>query len=90
MIPFVVLLSARAKRSTPTLALAALCVLAGHFLDWYWLVLPALYPEGAALGVTDVILLVTTALTLVAIVLGGLNRELSSIRPDMIWGNAAE
>jgi len=89
-IPFVVLMSARAKRSTPTLALAALCVVVGHFLDWYWMVLPALYPAGAPLGVADVIMLATTALTLVAIVLGGLNRELRSIRAEVIWGAAAE
>ena len=90
IIPFVVLLSARAKRSTPTLAFAAFCVVAGHFLDWYWMVLPALYPEGAPLGVADVTMLAATALTLGAITLGGLNRELSLVRPEPIWGPAAE
>ena len=90
ILPFVILLSARAKRSAPTLALAALCVVAGHFLDWYWLVLPALYPEGAPLGVADAIMLVTTVLTMGAIMMSGLNRELSLVRPEPIWGTAAE
>lgn len=90
ILPFVVLLSARAKRSTPTLALAALCVVAGHFLDWYWMVLPALYPEGTPLGIADAIMIATSVLTLVAILLGGLNREMSSIRPEVIWNTTAE
>jgi hypothetical protein len=90
VIPFVVLLSARTKRAMPTLALAALCVVAGHFLDWYWMVLPALYPEGTPLGIADAIMLATTTLTLVAITLGGLHRELSSVRPEVIWSTTVE
>lgn len=90
VIPFIVLLSARAKRSMPTLTLAALCAVAGHFLDWYWLVLPALYPEGAPLGVADAIMVATTALTMGAIMMGGLHRELSLVGPEPIWGTAAE
>ena len=90
IIPFVVLLSARAKRSTPTSGFAGLCVVAGHFLDWYWLVLPALYPEGAPLGVADAIVLAATALTMGTIIMGGLNHELRLVQPEPIWGAAAE
>ena len=90
IIPFVVLLSARAKRSTPTLALAALCVLAGHFLDWYWLVLPALYPEGETPGIVDLAILTTSVLAMGAIMITGLNRELRLVHTEPIWGAAAE
>ena len=53
VVPFAMLLSARAKRSPLWLALAALSMLGGHYLDWYWLVLPALRTRGAAFGFAD-------------------------------------
>ncbi|HKW79991.1 MAG TPA: hypothetical protein VJQ49_03180 [Casimicrobiaceae bacterium] len=52
-LPFLVLLSRRAKRAPRALgALAAMLVVA-HLVDAYWLVMPALRPAGFALGWSD-------------------------------------
>jgi hypothetical protein len=45
VVPFVVLLSRRAKRSWLVMGLAAAWVLVLHYVDLYWLVMPALHPS---------------------------------------------
>jgi len=47
VVPFVALLSAKAKRS-PLLGAVAWVVLAGHWLGFVWIVHPAHHPEGVA------------------------------------------
>jgi hypothetical protein len=47
VVPFLVLLSRRAKRSPLVLGLMAAWVLAFHYLDLYWLVMPILHAEEA-------------------------------------------
>ncbi len=76
VLPSISLLAVRAKRSAAGLLVASLCVLVGHWLDWCWLVLPALYPRGAALGATGLAVIVVTSLALGAVMITGLVREL--------------
>jgi hypothetical protein len=64
VVPFLTLLSARAKRSTAALGLAAGSVLIGHWLDWYWLILPALDSSGAQLGIADLSLVALCVLAI--------------------------
>jgi hypothetical protein len=76
LLPFCGLISARAKRSAGALLVASLCVLAGHWVDWSWLVLPALFPHGAGVDVTSLAVVVFTELAVGAVVLSGFVREL--------------
>jgi len=46
VLPFFVLLSRDVKRRVPTLAAGAVWMLAMHYLDLYWLVMPSLDPRG--------------------------------------------
>jgi len=49
-IPFLVLLSRRAKMNPPVLVGISLLLLAGQLLDLYWLVMPAYHTDGPVLG----------------------------------------
>jgi hypothetical protein len=53
VIPFLALLSRRLKETPRLLASVAMWLLLAHFLDLYWLVMPALSPEGPAPHVLD-------------------------------------
>jgi hypothetical protein len=53
-VPFVLLLSRRAKRSARSLALLAGALLLMRFVDLYWLVQPAFRPDGLGLHWLDV------------------------------------
>jgi hypothetical protein len=72
VVPFFVLLSARVKRSGIGLGIAGASVLIGHWLDWYWLIMPALDGPGAKFGLADVSM---AALCLLAIGFGVLRGE---------------
>lgn len=61
VVPFVVLLSRAAKRSPLVLALTSLWIVAFHYLDLYWQVMPEFYPEGAQFHWLDAITLVFVA-----------------------------
>jgi len=67
VVPFFALLSARSKRSTLGLALAAGSVLLGHWLDWYWLIIPTLDGTHTTVGVADISM---SALSIIAIAFG--------------------
>ncbi len=54
VVPFVALLSAKAKRSPLVLFIAALVVLVAHALDIFWLVMPALEHEHSHFGFADI------------------------------------
>lgn len=53
-IPFLALLSRHVKRSKPLLAFWAVWLMAMHWIDLYWLVMPGLSPEVAPFSVIDV------------------------------------
>lgn len=53
-LPFLVLLSRRAKRAPRALGLLAAMLLVAHLVDAYWLVAPTFRPEGVALAWSDV------------------------------------
>jgi hypothetical protein len=55
VVPFAVLLSRRAKRSWITLGLVAVWILAFHYLDLYWQVMPVLHPAGVLPHWLDVV-----------------------------------
>ncbi|MDK9699104.1 MAG: hypothetical protein OEM52_02990 [bacterium] len=54
VIPFAFLLSADAKRNEKVLLFVAGCVIAGQWLDLYWMVLPAHYAKLTLPGIADV------------------------------------
>jgi len=52
-LPFLVLLSRRAKRAPRSLGLLAMLLLVAHLADSFWLVVPNFRPQGIALAWTD-------------------------------------
>lgn len=48
LLPFLVLMPAHAKRSPRALVIMSLLLLAMHYLDVYWMVMPVLHPRGPA------------------------------------------
>jgi hypothetical protein len=54
LIPFFGLLSRWLKRRKATLAFWAVWILAAHWVDMYWNVMPNLHPEGPTIGLLDV------------------------------------
>ena len=57
--PFLYLMGRTVKRNGATLAVGGAWVLAMHFVDLYWQVMPTLHPEGFRPSVLDVAALVT-------------------------------
>ena len=57
--PFLYLMGRSVKRKGATLALGGAWLLAMHFVDLYWQVMPTLHPEGLRPSVLDVAALVT-------------------------------
>jgi hypothetical protein len=57
--PFFYLMGRTVKRKGATLAIGGAWVLAMHFMDLYWQVMPTLHPEGVRLSVLDVAAFVT-------------------------------
>jgi hypothetical protein len=53
-IPFLYLMGRTVKRRASTLAVGGVWVLAMHFLDLYWQVMPTLHPEGIRVSTLDV------------------------------------
>ncbi|MBK8480414.1 MAG: quinol:cytochrome C oxidoreductase [Proteobacteria bacterium] len=53
VVPFFYLMTRATKRRGATLLPAALWLLALHYLDLYWLVMPVLHPAGAAFDLLD-------------------------------------
>ncbi|MFQ5767378.1 MAG: quinol:cytochrome C oxidoreductase [Acidobacteriota bacterium] len=53
VLPFFLLLSRHAKRRRPILVAGSIWMLAMHYLDLYWLVMPGLDPEGATFHLLD-------------------------------------
>ena len=58
-VPFFYLMGRAVKRRGSTLAIGGAWLLAMHFLDLYWLVMPTLHPEGIRPSLLDVAALVT-------------------------------
>jgi len=58
-LPFFFLLPRAIKRNAATLVMAAVWLLAMHFVDVYWLVIPSIEGLGARPGIVDVAALVT-------------------------------
>jgi hypothetical protein len=54
VIPFMLLLSRRFKRSSRALASLGVLLLVMHYLDLYWVIMPALHPERPHPSVYDV------------------------------------
>ncbi len=59
--PFFYLMGRTVKRKGATLAVGGAWLLAMHFMDIYWQVMPTLHPEGVRPSALDVAALVTTA-----------------------------
>ncbi|MBA3641220.1 MAG: quinol:cytochrome C oxidoreductase [Acidobacteria bacterium] len=57
--PFFYLMGRSVKRNGVTLALGGAWLLAMHFLDLYWQVMPTLHPQGVSPSILDVAALVT-------------------------------
>jgi hypothetical protein len=55
VIPFFFLMSHHIKRRPALLVAGAVWLLAMHYLDLYWMVMPAAYPHGAHFGVAEVL-----------------------------------
>ncbi len=68
LVPFVLLLFRAPKRSPFWLAFIAAWILIFHYIDLYWLIMPALSPEGVVPNWLDVSLLLTLVFTCGAIV----------------------
>jgi hypothetical protein len=58
-VPFFYLMGRAVKRRATTLALGGVWLLAMHFLDLYWQVMPTLHPEGVRPSVLDLAALLT-------------------------------
>jgi hypothetical protein len=56
IIPFIALLSARAKKSPARLAVACVLLLFGHWIDLYQLIMPAFSPGAPQLGISEVVI----------------------------------
>jgi hypothetical protein len=54
ILPFFFFMPRTVKRHPGLLAIGASWLLLMHFVDLYWLVMPAMHPEGVAVGVLDV------------------------------------
>jgi hypothetical protein len=67
-VPFVLLLFRAARRSPPWLGFVAAWILAFHYVDLYWLIMPALRPEGVEPHWLDLSLLLTLVFSCGAIV----------------------
>jgi uncharacterized membrane protein len=67
-VPLLVLLFRSAKLSVRATGLVALWLLAMHYLDNYWLVLPAVYPDAPHLSWLDLSALAAVAGTTAALV----------------------
>jgi hypothetical protein len=52
--PFLYLMGRAVKRRGWTLALGGLWLLAMHFVDLYWQVMPTLHPEGVRVSALDI------------------------------------
>lgn len=68
-VPFLFLLSRRAKRSAPALMSIAAMLLFAHFVDAFWLVVPSLRPAGFALAWSDLAAVLFMGGVVVALVL---------------------
>jgi hypothetical protein len=68
VVPFVLLLFRATKRSPAWLGFSAAWVLCFHYIDLYWLIMPALRPEGAEPHWLDISLLLALVFTCGAIV----------------------
>jgi hypothetical protein len=55
-LPFLVLLSRRAKRQAGLLSLVAVLIIAMRLVDLYWLIVPAFHPDGLHLHWLDMVL----------------------------------
>jgi hypothetical protein len=53
-VPFFFFMPRTIKRKPALLAVGAAWMLAMHLVDIYWLVMPALHPEGVAISLLDV------------------------------------
>jgi hypothetical protein len=65
-VPFGALLSRSLKRTPQKLAFVALWLLAVHYVDIYWLVMPTLYPEGVSLHWTQPVAFIGVGLVAIA------------------------
>jgi hypothetical protein len=57
VVPFFFLMTRFTKRRLPLILLGALWMLAVHFVDHYWLVMPTLHKHGVHFSVTDILAL---------------------------------
>jgi apolipoprotein N-acyltransferase len=74
-VPFLYLMGRTVKRNGATLAVGGAWLLAMHFLDLYWQIMPTLHPEGLRPSVLDVAALVAIGGCFVAAVSWLLRRQ---------------
>ncbi len=74
LVPFVFLMSRHMKRNRRTLAIGALILLAIHFIDLHWIVMPTLHHHGVHLSWVDF----ATLIGLVGLLLGVVLRNIES------------
>lgn len=54
-LPFFFLMSKHIKRNPKTLLIGAVWLLAMHYVDIYWMIMPNVYHEGASFGLVEVL-----------------------------------
>jgi hypothetical protein len=57
VVPFLALIGYKMKRRPRVLVVTAVCILAAHVIDTFWLVMPSLFPAGFHVDVMDLVAL---------------------------------
>ncbi|MCZ7555742.1 MAG: hypothetical protein M5R41_04980 [Bacteroidia bacterium] len=75
LLPFVALLSARAKRAEGLLLNVSVIILIGHWIDLFWMIAPPFMPDAPSVGLWEVAPLAAAVALFLLITLKGLTRK---------------
>ncbi|MFT5141718.1 MAG: hypothetical protein ACI80V_000426 [Rhodothermales bacterium] len=88
ILPFIILVGRWAKRLKPLLGFMALWLLAMHWFDFHWLVMPVLHPDHAQITPSDILALVGMSGILVGMVVFRLSRHSMVPQKDSRLGHS--